>query len=163
MEACWQLRVVTMFVSLLYMLCNAQFHLALSSLFPFSDPGREPHSYGERNIRCNIFWYHSEITFVVILRNVYFFKQLVIATTLNLLVYALPLSSTVPQTSSPTKGKGKGKGKKTTSGTQQASSILKLLHTVETPASIGGGAEGAFRAAKSVNPLAQIVMIHVIR
>lgn len=83
-----------------------------------------------------------------------------IATTLNLLVYALPLSSTVPQTSSPTKGKGKGKGKKATSGTQQASSTLKLLHTVEIPASIG---EGTFRAARSVNLLAQIVVIHIIR
>ncbi|KAF9469044.1 WD40-repeat-containing domain protein [Collybia nuda] len=73
---------------------------------------------------------------------------LVIATTLNLLVYALPLPPTASQTPSPTKGKGKGKGKKTTSVIQQSPLALKLLHTVEIPASIGGGAEGTFRAAR---------------
>ncbi|RDB22641.1 Guanine nucleotide-exchange factor SEC12 [Hypsizygus marmoreus] len=74
---------------------------------------------------------------------------LVIATTLNLLVYALPLTK-APQSPSPTKAKGKGKAKKKKSPSQATLSLsrLDLLKTVELPNSIGGSTGATFRSAR---------------
>lgn len=70
--------------------------------------------------------------------------QLVIATTVNLLVYALPTVADIPKPPSPTKSKKKGKQK------EQALPELELIKTVELPDSVGGPGGSAFRAARSV-------------
>jgi prolactin regulatory element-binding protein len=71
---------------------------------------------------------------------------LVIATTHNLLIYALP--SLDSSTSTPIKGKGKNKKKGKQKSKSQSEPELELLQTIELPA-LPGGAEGAsFRAAR---------------
>ncbi|KAL0949636.1 hypothetical protein HGRIS_009682 [Hohenbuehelia grisea] len=66
---------------------------------------------------------------------------LVVTTTANLLVYALPkASNSRPQ--SPSKGKKKGKQK------AQPLPDLEILRTVELPASLGGVSGSTFRAAR---------------
>ncbi|KAG5643785.1 hypothetical protein DXG03_009664 [Asterophora parasitica] len=76
---------------------------------------------------------------------------LVVATTHNLLVYALPTPAAIPETPSPTK-KGKGKARKAKSANASAASKLELLHTIDVLASAGGANGGTFRAAK-YNPI----------
>jgi len=77
-------------------------------------------------------------------------QQLVIATTHNLLVYALPSRPTVSPTSSPSKSKGRSRKKsKREKSKSQLDLGLELLRTVELPALPGGLVEGAtFRAAR---------------
>lgn len=70
--------------------------------------------------------------------------KLVVATTLNLLVYGLPASAGTPQILSPTKAKSKSKGKK---GKPTTQNNLELLKTVELPSS-SGAADGTFRSAR---------------
>jgi hypothetical protein len=74
------------------------------------------------------------------------FLQLVIATTHNLLVYALPSASAESLTA---KGEGKGKKKGKQKAKVQSELELELLQTIELPV-LPGAAEGAsFRAARS--------------
>ncbi|GLB33644.1 putative WD40 repeats containing protein [Lyophyllum shimeji] len=74
---------------------------------------------------------------------------LVVATTLDLLVYALPTSTESPQTPSPTKSRGKSKGKKAKSTKQPPGpSTLELLRTIGVPESAGGAGAGTFRSAR---------------
>ena len=68
-----------------------------------------------------------------------------VATTVNLLVYALPSKAGSP-ISSP-KGKGKSKAKKGKSSTRHTSLKLELIQTIDLPA-ILGAAGGTFRAVK---------------
>jgi prolactin regulatory element-binding protein len=76
---------------------------------------------------------------------------LIIATTHNLLVYALPSRPTESPTSSPSKSKAKNRkrGKQRGGSKSQLEPQLELLRTIELPALPGGMVEGAtFRAAR---------------
>ena len=68
-----------------------------------------------------------------------------VATTANLLVYALPSKAGSPVPSP--KGKRKGKAKKGKSSTGQKSLKLELKQTIELPATLEA-AGGTFRVAK---------------
>lgn len=82
---------------------------------------------------------------------------LVIATTINLLVYALPMGSSIPSQ----KGKGKSKAKKGKSATRQTSLHLELMKTIELPATLGAAAGGTFRAVR-YHPLDSKIIYTVV-
>jgi hypothetical protein len=124
--------------------CVETLVLVLTPLISVINPDCRVYLFRERNLWCHIFCnngefyiYHSYSSFL----NDY---QLVIATTVNLLVYALPTGSLVP---SP-KGKAKGKSRKGKSSTRQTSLKLELTHTVDLPVTLAATVGGSFRAAR---------------
>lgn len=84
------------------------------------------------------------VPFKVFLHQITNITQVVVATTANLIVYAIPKVPEPTSSSSPSK---KRKGK------QKAQSIpdLEILRTVELPASLGGVSGSTFRSARYVS------------
>jgi len=98
--------------------------------------------FGERNLWCYIFRNNGQFSIHRSCPSSLKYLQLVVATTVNLLVYALPTMTGSPL-STP---KGKGKGKK--GKARQTSFKLELMQTIDIPATLGSAVCGVFRAAR---------------